>query len=419
MVLYNAGIFLYFLVIRIAALFNRKAKLLASAQKNWKKDLTEKLKSVEAHPKIWIHCASVGEFEQGRPVIEGLRKNYPEFKIVLSFFSPSGYELHQNYELADVVIYLPRDTKQNAVDFIACCKPKTVIFVKYEFWLHYLFELKKQNIATYLISAVIREHQPFFKWYGRPFREGLRAYKTIFVQDEESLNLLKSIHVNNGMLCGDTRIDRVVAIRVNARELTSIKDFCDGAKVIIAGSTWANDEGLLVPAIVKLKTKFKDLKLILTPHEVDPSNITRIEKELGAMGLNYALYTKGEFSLAEVLVVDTVGILSSLYRYGYLAYIGGGFNDGIHNILEPAVQGLPVLFGPKHQKFNEARDLLKLNGAMEIRDENSLLVSLENYLSMPQLTEKASAACHAYVNANKGASEKILKQIEFNYSTGL
>lgn len=418
MFLYNSGIFLYFLAIRIASLFNRKARLLAEGQRTWKEELEKKLKAIEGQPRIWIHCASVGEFEQGRPVIEGIRRSYPDLRIILSFFSPSGYELHKNYELADVITYLPHDSKRNAAEFITRSKPSAVIFVKYEFWLNFLFALKERNIPTYLISAVIRKHQPFFKWFGAPFRQGLRAYKIIFVQDALSLQLLQSLGMSNGVQSGDTRFDRVLDIRAKGRELPEIKKFCDGKKVIVAGSTWPSDEAILIPAFARLKNEFPDLRLILTPHEVGRDHIHAIEKELKSAGLSYALYTSGDLKRQDVLVIDTVGILPLLYRYGILSYIGGGFLDGIHSILEPAVQGLPVFFGPKHEKFNEARDLLSSGGAKEVTDGENLYIALRNCLSDPSALQKASDACRAYVNANKGASADILARLEFTYNAG-
>ncbi len=422
MVLYNTAISFYFFALRIASLFNHKAQLLINGQKNWKTNFESAIKTFNGASVIWVHCASVGEFEQGRPLIEGLRSNYPKHKILLTFFSPSGYELHKNYNLADLVMYLPFDSKSNARHFINCSNLKTVIFVKYEFWLHYLWELNSKKIPTYLVSAIIREHQPFFKWYGKAFVKALHNYKTIFVQDENSLLLLKKLNAVNGMTCGDTRIDRVLSIRTKALELDRVKEFSGSCKIIIAGSTWPEDEALLLNAFVHLKEKHKDLKLIIVPHEVNEKNIVHLEKEIESQKnkINYSLYTSsGSCEGSDLLIVNTVGLLSSLYRYGHMAYVGGGFGNGIHNILEPAVFGSPMIFGPNHQKFNEAQDLLKLGAATEITDGSGLLNAFSKFLDNPPILQDSSQTCLNYVNANQGASEKILKQITINYSADL
>jgi 3-deoxy-D-manno-octulosonic-acid transferase len=417
MLLYNLTISLYFALIRLFSLFNSKARLLIAGQSNWKLPLENAVKSFGNAPLIWIHCASVGEFEQGRPLIESIKEKHPNHKILLSFFSPSGYEMHKNYKLADHVTYLPFDKKRNVRRFIESSKPKAVIFVKYEFWLNYLFELKKQGIPTFLVSAVIKKHQPFFKWYGKPFVKALQNYRKIFVQDGDSLELLESLGASNGEVFGDTRIDRVIAVRDRSGENELVKGFCSEEKIIIAGSTWSKDENVILKSFVHLKEKkYNTLKLVLVPHEVDEKNISRLEKDLSLLNLKYARYTtfKEVDKNADILVVDTIGMLSSIYKYGQIAYIGGGFDGGIHNILEPAVFGLPVIFGPNHQKFNEAARLLKLGAATEIKEDTELSEILEKYLNSAPILDNASQIAHAYVNANKGATEKILKQIPFD-----
>jgi 3-deoxy-D-manno-octulosonic-acid transferase len=417
MFLYNITISLYFAFIRLFSLFNSKAKLLIAGQKNWKLPLENAMKSFGNAPVVWIHCASVGEFEQGRPLIESIREKHPNYKIVLSFFSPSGYEMHKHYKLADFVTYLPFDKKRNVRRFITSSNPKAVIFIKYEFWLNYLFELKKRRIPTFLVSAVIKKHQPFFKWYGAPFVKALQNYQKIFVQDGESLELLESLGASNGEAFGDTRMDRVIAVRDRSGENEIVKQFCSDNRIIIAGSTWGNDEAVILKSFTHLKEKkYNTLKLVLVPHEVDEKNIFRLEKELSLLNVTYSRYTKFKETdkNADILLVDTIGILSSIYKYGQIAYIGGGFDDGIHNILEPAVFGMPVIFGPNHQKFNEAGRLLKLGAATEITDDTELSDILEKYLNSAPILDNASQIAHAYVNANRGATEKILKQIPFD-----
>lgn len=415
MFFYNVGIYLYVFAIRVVSLFNGKAKLWIDGRKNWRSNLQTQIKKLGSHPKILVHCASLGEFEQGRPLIEALKKKYPGHKIILSFFSPSGYEIQKNYEFADVVTYLPADTKQNAIDFINYCNPQTVIFIKYEFWLNFLFQLHKKNIPTYLVSAVIKKHQSFFKWYGKNFIKALHTYKKVLVQDEDSLKLLESLNVRTGAVCGDTRMDRVIAIKERSIDVQEVKEFCENNFVIIAGSTWQKDEELLLKVFSKLKPQHPNLKLILVPHEVDEKNIHRLLQNENLKNNSFSLYTKpNSIKEKDILIIDTIGILSSIYRYGKIAYIGGGFDTGIHNSLEAAVYGLPLVFGTNHKKFNEAQDLLATKGAFEVSDEATLFKTLESYLKNAQIFENASKACLNYVNANKGATQKILGHLQID-----
>ncbi len=418
MFFYNAVIFFYSLAVRVSSLFNPKARLWIHGRKNWRSKLNSQLKKIESNPKIWIHCASLGEFEQGRPVIEALKKKYPGYKIVLSFFSPSGYEQQKNYELADVVTYLPSDTKKNAFDFITYCSPKIVIFIKYEFWLNYLFQLNQKNIPAYLVSAIIKPHQPFFKWYGSNFVAALKTYKKVLVQDEASLKLLNSLNINAGFICGDTRTDRVLSILQKSFELPEIKKFCENNFVIIAGSTWPKDETILLQAFSKLKLLYPQIKLIIAPHEIVEKNINELQQKISQQNNSCTLYTKYTKMQSpnekDILILNTIGILSSVYKFGKLAFIGGGFGKGIHNVLEPAVFGLPVVFGPNYKKFIEPVALIALGGALEIIDENSLFKSIENYLKNEEILQKASKACLNYVNLNKGATLKIIEHLQIN-----
>ncbi|MBS1647989.1 MAG: 3-deoxy-D-manno-octulosonic acid transferase [Bacteroidetes bacterium] len=355
---------------------------------------------------VWFHCASLGEFEQGRPVIEQLKKENPEKKIVLTFFSPSGYEIRKDYEWADAVFYLPLDTKKNAKKFITLVKPQQVVFVKYEFWLHYLKELKKQQIATYLISAVFREQQHFFKWYGRIFFTSLTWYQTIFVQDENSFKLLKEKGLKNVQIAGDTRFDRVFEIAQQKKELPIIEAFCAHSKVLIAGSTWKKDEELLLSAFKRIQEKYPNVKLIIAPHEIHASAIMQLKNEVE---VSCALYTQTQQAASSsVLIIDTIGILSHIYRYGAAAYIGGGFTNGIHNILEALVYEVPVAFGPHHKKFIEAQESLQIGIATEIASEEELYSFFDTLLSCKEeATVETSKKIKTYIQNKLGATRKI------------
>lgn len=412
MFLYNTGVALYTLVIHISAVFNPKAKLWVKGRENWKTKFTAEIEKLGQAERVWVHCASLGEFEQGRPVIEKIKQLYPEKKIILTFFSPSGYEIRKNYELADLICYLPPDSPSNARDFINVCNPKSVIFVKYEFWLNYLFELKRKNIPTFLISAIFKNHQPFFKWYGSNFRKGLNAYTTIFVQDNNSQLLLKSLSVNTGLVCGDTRIDRVLKIKETASEIEMVRKFCETSFTLIAGSSWPKDDELLLKAFSQLQSRIKNLKLVIVPHEVDPKNISNLEHLIKQQKINYSLFSKNAIQDTDsILVIDTIGILSSIYKYANIAYIGGGFDNGIHNILEPAVYGLPVLFGPNHIKFNEATELILCGGAFEIESMTALANTVESLAVNKELFKKSSEASINYILKSEGATKKIIDQV--------
>lgn len=412
MLFYNTGVFLYTLVIRISSLFKPKAKLWVDGRRNWQQKLQADVKKTEGKNRIWIHCASLGEFEQGRPLIEKIKEQFPEIKIILTFFSPSGYEIRKDYEYADIICYLPHDSKKNARDFIRISNPNTVIFVKYEFWLNYLFELKNKQIPAYLISAVFKTHQPFFKWYGKNFIEALKTYKTIFVQDEPSLKLLQSINITSGLVCGDTRIDRVVKIKDNTIPIPSLGKFSENSFILIAGSTWPKDEKILIPVFAQLKKQYKNLKLIIAPHETEGAHISEIENLLKNNNLNYSLYTdKTPNDNSEVFLINTIGLLSSAYRYGKIAYIGGGFDNGIHNTLEPAVYGLPIAFGPNYKKFNEAFELIKSGAAAEITNIKSLSDFIVKLLNNAGLLSDCSKGATNYILNNKGATEKIINEV--------
>ncbi len=410
MLLYNLGIHTFNLGLHIAAAFNPKAKLWVNGRKNWRPNLEAKVRELNLEGAVWLHAASLGEFEQGRPVIESIKKEYPKQKIVLTFFSPSGFEIQKNYPLADLVIYLPIDTKPNARKFLSILKPKVAIFVKYEFWLNFLFELKKKHVPTFLISTVIKRHQSFFKWYGWDFRKALQTYHTIYTQDVYSLRLLKLLKYDRGVLAGDTRFDRVLQICSAPKKINEIEDFSKNSFVIVAGSSWQKDEDHLIEAYIQLKNEYPALKLIIAPHEIDKKNIDRLCNLLHKHQLSFHLFSDKEQRLTDsILVINAIGFLSSVYQYGTMALIGGGFNDGIHNILEPTVYGLPVLFGPNYQKFNEAHQIIDLKAGFTFKNTDELIHQTRILLSDKTVLNESSLLARNYVQKNSGATHKIVE----------
>ena len=409
MFLYNLTIHAFQIGLKLASLFNPKAKLWIDGRKHWKENLKQKVETLQLENVIWFHCASLGEFEQGRPVLEQIKHDNPNQKIVLTFFSPSGYEIQKNYPLADLVMYLPLDTASNAHYFLDLLKPKISVFVKYEFWLNYLFRLDEKKIPTFLISTVIKKHQSFFKCYGGNFRKALATYKTIYTQDTESLILLESLGIKTGQLAGDTRFDRVLQIGLFPKQLKEIEQFSKNSFVIIAGSSWQKDEELLIESYVSLKAKYANVKLIIAPHEIDQNNIERIKKLLSKYQIDFHLYSDGESNdIHSVLIINSIGFLSSVYQYGSVAFIGGGFDNGIHNILEPAVFGLPVLFGPNYKKFNEAFDVIKLKAGFVVENSIDLTQRLKVLIEDKSLLSETSLLAENYVRSHAGATRKIV-----------
>lgn len=410
MLFYNLGIYLYTFVIFLASVFKPKAKLWINGRKNWKQNYNAQLKNSAGQKKIWVHCASLGEFEQGRPLIEKIKKQHPEYKIILTFFSPSGYEVCKNYEHADYVFYLPYDSKSNAKTFIEMVNPDKIIFIKYEFWVNFLNTIKEKNIECYLVSAVFKNHHPFFKWYGKIFIKSLSAFKTLFVQDKNSLQLLKSINVNNVQICGDTRFDRVTEIKNNFKPITEIEKFKGKNKLIIAGSTWPGDEDLILQSFKELN--FTDTKLIIVPHDIEDTLIKDTVAKLNKHELTYCLFTENINENAQVLVLNTIGILSRSYRYANLAYIGGGFGNGIHNCLEPAVYGIPITFyGNDFSKYNEAVDLINMKVAVNVNSVEELKRTWKNFLASQN--SETSEKLQVYFSENSNVSERIFNQIKF------
>ncbi|MBK7311366.1 MAG: 3-deoxy-D-manno-octulosonic acid transferase [Sphingobacteriaceae bacterium] len=413
MFLYNLVVIMYGFVIRIASMNNSKAKLWVSGRKNWRITLEEKISKINNEKKIWVHCASLGEFEQGRPLIEAIRKKHPQYKIVLTFFSPSGFEASKNYAHAEVISYLPLDTKQNARDFMSIVKPHMAIFIKYEFWINFLNALKSSKTPSYLVSAVFKDHHPFFKWYGKIFVRSLEAFKTLFVQEKHSKELLHKIGYTNVEICGDTRFDRVLEIKENFVSIPELEKFKGSAKLILGGSTWPGDEDLMIESFKRLSDP--SLKLVLAPHEIKKSSIDGLKQNLERNGLKYCLFTEGIKSDCNVLILNTIGLLSRSYSYANMAYVGGGFNDGIHNILEPAVYFIPVaFFGANYHKFNEAVDLVKLQAAFCVSNAEELHQHWKKVLDNSIENERISHVLQGYFASNGNVTSKVMTAIDFS-----
>lgn len=406
-IVYKTGILFYTLGVKIASLFNPKARQFVKGRKNWRKKLAEKIETNARY--IWVHCASLGEFEQGRPLIEEIRKQFPEYRILLTFFSPSGYEIRKNYELADVVMYLPVDTRRNAKKFLQLVQPEKAFFIKYEYWYFYIDELKKRNIPLFIVSAIFRENQHFFKnsLWGKWYRQMLLKTDHFFVQNEKSAQLLQTIGLNNFTVSGDTRFDRVATIANGAKEIPIVEKFKNSQPLLIAGSTWKPDEELLAGFI----NSRPNLKVVFAPHEVTPANMNRLEQLLKTSHIRLSKARENEIDRYQVLIIDSIGLLSSLYRYGNVAYIGGGFGVGIHNILEAATFGLPVIFGPNYEKFKEAVDLKNLGGAFPIQNTEQLESKLNDFLTDNSKLAEASKVCKNYIEKNVGSTNLILKKV--------
>ncbi len=402
---------LYYLGIFVASAFNAKARLWIKGRKKIFIKIEQELKNND-EDKVWFHCASLGEFEQARPVIETFKEKYPDKKIILTFFSPSGYEIRKNYPLADWVFYLPLDTPKNARKLVKLFNPELVFFVKYDLWYFILRELHKKGKKIVLFSAIFRPNQIFFnkiagKWYGRV----LFFFSHIFVQDKASMHLLKRNGINNVSIAGDTRFDRVVKIAQQFEPLPLISDFVND-KTIVAGSTWEEDEKLLALYI----KEHPEIKLILAPHEVTAKNISRITRLFNGNHVKYSELSdqKSAPKDAQVMIIDTIGLLSKLYKYATVSYVGGGFGNGIHNLLEAIVFGKPVVFGPNHKKFKEALDLLYLGIGFTINDYESLDKELSRLINDNQLRKEIEYKALRYIYNNTGATEKILKWVEKN-----
>ncbi len=406
--IYTLFIFLYGGFIRFFSFFNHKALLWVKGRNNLFASI-EMFKATCNKPIVWIHCASLGEFEQGRPVLEEMKKNDSSLAFVVSFFSPSGYEIRKNYSEADFVCYLPLDTKANAKRFIQLINPKIAIFVKYEYWFNYMHWLKKEKIPLYVVSAIFRPNQHFFKSWGRWFSSQLNSVTHFYVQNQASCNLLSSIGLENFTLCGDTRFDRVYEISKSVKSFPRIDIFTSTKdKIIVVGSSWLPDEELLL----ELKQQNQNLKYIIAPHEITPSHLAQLKKMYEPFQVAfYTSSTEDEIANSSVLVIDTIGMLSQLYRYGDIAYIGGGFGTGIHNILEAAVYHIPVVFGPKYQKFEEAVSLIEQKGAFSISNSKELQQEMNRLLNDEIYYSETCAICKEYVSKNLGATAVIVSDL--------
>jgi len=407
---YNLFLFLYRTGISIASIWNNKAKLWVKGRKNLLERLAGNLVTIDP-PIIWFHCSSLGEFEQGRPVIEKLKSNYPDSKILLTFFSPSGYEIRKDYKGADWVFYLPLDSKKNAKSFFDIVNPSLVVFVKYDYWYYYLTECKKRDIPLLLVSGIFRQDQPFFKWYGNLHRKMLNCFTHFFVQDKESYDLLKSITINDVTIAGDTRFDRVSEIAEDFKAIEEVEKFCGDSQVVVAGSTWPDDEKILKEA----SANFPDLKIIIAPHEIHKAHIDQLSSIFPNSVFHSQLIAHRSQPInPNVLIIDNIGMLSRLYHYATITYIGGGFNKGIHNTIEAAVYGKPVLFGPNYKKFKEAIGLIETGGGICINSSTELLAILQKFINNKNELEFSSKNSFDFVKQNKGATEKILLYINAN-----
>lgn len=407
--LYTIGIRIYAVLLHLAAPFHPKAKLWVTGRKGVFESLEKTLRG-NMQQVVWMHVSSLGEFEQGRPLIEKIKEKYSQYKVVLTFFSPSGYEIRKNYPLVDVVVYLPIDTQRNAKRFFDVVQPTKVFFVKYDFWYHYLHEAQKRQVPTYLISALFRKEQLFFKSYGGFYRKILHFFDYIFVQDEKSKVLLQSIDYKKVTVSGDTRVDRVADLAENVRSILGITEFKGNQPLLVAGSTWLPDEELLVKLLQN--AQMPSFKVIFAPHEVHNTHILALEKELKGANISSVRYSKlsegDNISMQSVLIIDSIGLLSALYQYADIAYIGGGFGTGIHNTLEPAAFGLPIIFGKKYQKFYEAVRLIADGGAFSVNNYDELEIIVKKLFVDSEFRKQAEEVSKTFISRQKGATQTVL-----------
>ncbi len=403
-IIYQIGIAFYLLVIRIAANFNPKAKLWLAGRKNIFESIS--LSLGENEKRIWFHYASLGEFEQGRPVQEAIRLQYPDHKIVMTFFSPSGYEAKKTHAAADYVFYLPMDGARRSKQFIELINPTQAYFTKYEFWYFYFQYLAQKNIPLFLISGIFRKEQIFFKWYGGFFRKILKQVRFFFVQNESSKNLLNSIGIEQVMITGDTRFDRVAANAAKQHQNTIIEQFVKGKDILLGGSTWSPDEKIIASLLNNSNFKF-----IIAPHEIKESRLQEIEATFNHACIRYSQANVITVAAARVLIIDNIGMLSSLYQYAGMAYIGGGFGVGIHNTLEAAAFGKPVIFGPNYSKFEEAKQLIAIGAAISIHNTESFIAAIDQLYLNETNYFAACEKSRQFIASGKGASEKIIAKI--------
>lgn len=404
---YNIITLLAAQLLKIVALFSPKMKLFVDGRKTVFQTLADKIQSSDKT--IWFHAASLGEYEQGLPVIEAIKQQFPNHKIVVTFFSPSGYEVRKNNTVADVTVYLPLDTISNAKQFIDLVHPEMAFFIKYEYWPNYLNELKKQQIKTYLISGILRENQAFFKWYGGFYRNALKTFEFFFVQNESSKKLLQSIGFNNVKVSGDTRFDRVVSILERDNSLDFIKQFKDNKTTIVIGSSWPKDERLLVNYI---NQSSDEVKFIIAPHNIKSEQIQELKNSISKKTILFSEKDNVDLLNSNVFIIDTIGILTKIYSYADIAYVGGGFgNPGVHNILEPATFGVPVVIGPNYSHFAEATALVNMEGCISIQNQTQLNEAFDLLLHNEDERLEKGHICSTFVQMNKGATKTIMNHI--------
>lgn len=439
--MYNIAIYIYLIGVAIGSLFNKKIKKMWRGEREAVDLLKEKVDPTAKY--VWFHAASLGEFEQGRPLIEQLRATHPEYKILLTFFSPSGYEVRKNYEGADIVCYLPLDTIRNARRFLRAVHPVMAFFIKYEFWYNYLHILRHRGVPVYSVSSIFRPGQVFFKWYGRNYAKVLHCITHFFVQNEVSLQLLKGIGIDEATVVGDTRFDRVLQIKEQAKKLPIVEAFkgingkgdackddlsenackgdlsedvckdnlsengCKGCKVFVAGSSWQPDEDIFI----RFFNDHPDWKLIIAPHVIGEDHLAYILDKLQMKAVRYTQATEQSAAEARCLIIDCFGLLSTIYRYGEIAYVGGGFGVGIHNVPEAAVWGVPVLFGPNNKRFQEAQDLLACKGSFEVTDYDSFNTIISRLISDDKFRHQCGEASANYVKSRSGATDIIIKSV--------
>jgi 3-deoxy-D-manno-octulosonic-acid transferase len=402
---YTLALYLYGLLIRLASFWNPKAMQWVEGRKSIFERIAHALSNNTA-PIAWFHCASLGEFEQARPVIEQFKTEFPTIKIILTFFSPSGYEVRKNYSGADYIFYLPLDTASNARKFISLTKPAIVFFTKYEFWYYYLRQLKELNIPVISFSAIFRNEQIFFKDYGGFFRKILHSFNYIFVQNAASMELLKNNGISQASVAGDTRFDRVQAIARQKKELPMVAAFKKGQKLLVIGSSWPQDMAILIPFLNNFKAP---LKTIVAPHEIHENEIHAFQQQLQQKSVRLSKADVSTIAGYDVLIIDNIGMLSSLYQYGEFAYIGGAFGKGLHNILEAATFGMPIFFGPNYQKFQEARDLVASEAAISVSSTEELTRQFSTLYINEEARQKKAIMARQYVIDNTGATGKIIQ----------
>ena len=417
--MYNVAIYLYLLGVAVCSLFSKKVRKMWRGERRAVRELRQKVDPEAQY--VWFHAASLGEFEQGRPLIEELRRRHPQYKILLTFFSPSGYEVRKDYPGADIVTYLPLDTIANARRFLRAIRPVMAFFIKYEFWYNYLHILKHRHVPVYSVSSIFRPGQVFFRWYGSEYGRVLRCFTHFFVQNQVSKDLLAKLKITDVSIVGDTRFDRVLQIKQQAKVLPVVEQFKSSGKVFVAGSSWLPDEEIFIPYFLKEKP---DWKLIIAPHKIDEDHLQQIEKLLeGRRVVRYTKMMKCQSpatnpqspltetpSEADVLIIDCFGLLSSIYRYADIAYVGGGFGVGIHNLPEAAVWGVPVFFGPNNQRFQEAQDIKECGGGVEIADYGDFRSKMV-FAGDPSKCQEVGRRAANYIKEKSGATEKVLSAL--------